>query len=516
MKERSLVSPVRRKSSDLKFVIMIIISTLLVLTGMYFLNDIILTIRLVELQASLRESNRAAARTDYLAMAAQFKLYLELYRGAIDEKRLDEEELNIIYLSTSAELGSKIAVMKYKEASKPIIAVMNLIRYMLGKPSIEAMIDNRTDSGLAVAYYFERNKKFRKALSVYDEAFSDGNVPGDKMPVIQLHRGFCYGVAGEYGTAKSIFIDIIKKYHGKNESTAAALMLQYLEDFLDELNKVRSSSETASQKAEKFFNLMAYNDALSILEKDGGGNEKERERKKYLEARCREETGDEEEAAKIYQEIIQNNHDTETAKDANRRLLVMSSADDKGDNLKTLAEKNNELIKDSEFVKMVDTSNKIKSNRQKLPPEAKKNIEHIMDLDAHENPGDRDSFDKFVSDAIKTTEETITREKIAASITPEPIKPAVVTATPAPRNTRPPEVKRTSQPTPESTIVPVHGKQSGQPFTKSYRDEKGNIVKVESYDANGNLEMTIYYEYDDSGNPAKIRVYDKNGRPMVD
>jgi tetratricopeptide (TPR) repeat protein len=505
--------PVRDKPGNLKFIILIILATAIVLTGVYFLNDIVLTIRLTELQALIRESNRELSRSDFLAMAAKFKLFLQLYKGTIDEKKLDEEELNMIYLSTSYEVRSKITLTKYSEAAKPVIAIINIIRFLLGKPPIGATIDNRTDAELSIAYYFERNKQYRKALSVYDEAFSNNKVLDDKVPVVLLHQGFCNGVIGDYGTAKSLFIRIIKKYYGADESTAAALMLQYLETFLSEIDNVKKSTDSAISRAQKLFMLMAYDEALSVLEKSGDDG-KDRAQKKFIEARCREETGDKDSAAKIYQDIIRNDHESETAKDSNRRLLVISTSDDKAQKLKELAKKNNELIKDPGFEHLVETSDKIKSNRDDLNLDDKKYLDQKIDSDKTENTTDRNEFDTFVNDSIKTTEETVALEKSETSLTPEPV--TIVIAVPTPRPSSPPVVKKTASPTPAAALTPVPAATQAKPFTKSYKDEKGNITKLESYDAEGNIEMTIYYEYDDRGNPVKIRVYDKNGRPMED
>jgi len=91
---------------------------------------------------------------------------------------------------------------------------------------------------------------------------------------------------------------------------------------------------------------------------------------------------------------------------------------------------------------------------------------------------------------------------------------------PTPRPSAPPAAKKTAPPVSATASVsvatPVPTKKPAEPITKSYRDEKGNVTKMESYDADGNLDMTIYYEYDTLGNPVKIRVYDKNGKPMED
>ena len=48
-------------------------------------------------------------------------------------------------------------------------------------------------------------------------------------------------------------------------------------------------------------------------------------------------------------------------------------------------------------------------------------------------------------------------------------------------------------------------------YTKHKYDAKGNEIKIEDYDGDGNLEGYIQFEYDDEGNEIKTELYDAEG-----
>jgi tetratricopeptide (TPR) repeat protein len=495
-----------------KFPILIIVATVFILAGMYFLNDIVLSIRMIELESFLREINREASQVDELGMVSKYKLHLDLYSNAIDEGKFDEEELKTVYLATSFEVQSNIPATKYESISEPVMWIINVFRAFLGKTPIRAAIENETDTELTLAYYFERNKHFRKALSIYEDALSAKKIVESKVAIVLLHEGYCRSLIGEYDKAKAIFVAIIRKYNNENIAITAALMLQYLETLQSEVNKVKQSGESDKIKSEKLYRLIAYEDALAVLEKIVPQNKKEADQIAYLNARCLEETGKTEESATVYQQIVQNGQDPDIAKMANSRLLIMGSADDEAKKLKDLAQKNNEVIGDKGFDRLLETSNRVEENREQLDPVNKKNIaeeirkERVSGNTAtgsakSKNNIDKEKLDIFVDESMKEINNKIDNKKGSPTIAPKPTTPLV------------PTPKPTTRQLPTEAIARTQTAEPGVPYTQNYQDANGNIYKSAVYDANGNLEKTIVYEYDDKGNAVKIKVYDKNGNP---
>jgi tetratricopeptide (TPR) repeat protein len=543
-----------------KFPLFLIVSTAVILTGMYFLNDIVLTVRMTELDGFLEQINREASKVDELGMLSKFKLHLALYNREIDDKKFDEEELSTVYLATSYEVRNKVSMTKYAGVSEPIIWIINLIRKVTGKAAIQTVIANPSDMDLALAYYFEMNKNFKHALSIYEKAVS--RITEDRVPIVLLHEGYCRSLIGDYDEAKSIFISIIKKYNNENIAITAALMLQYLETIRSEVTKVKASTDSDITKSEKLYRLIAYEDAIEVLKKIQPQNKKETDQIAFLNARCLEETGKTEESVKMYQGIIRSDRGSDAAKAANRRLLVMASVDENGEKMKELAKKNNELIRDSDFDSLLVTSDKVDTNKEKLDPAEKAKItdeiendkknEQALKGDSAMDSGSADTrdLDTFIAETIEsidaeegkaTAEQTTIEPKasenptfppapVPTSIRETPLPPAKLTSAPTPEATRTP----TSEPSPATAPTPA------KPYSKDfkdskgiiyktemynangkldaikYMDSKGNINKVEMYDEKGNLAKTIMYEFDKNGNPTKIKEYDGKGNLIDD
>jgi tetratricopeptide (TPR) repeat protein len=599
-----------RRIARNKFLILLVISMAAILAGMYFLNDIVLSIRMIELEGFLKAINREASQVDELGMVSKYKLHLSLYNEEIDEKKFDEEELETVYLATSFEVQSKTSTLKYSGVSEGIMWIINLLRMPLGKPPIQTAIDNPTDTELTLAYYFERNKNFRRALDIYKQALDGKIIAENKIPIVLLHEGYCQSLIGNYTDAKSVFISIIKDYNDENIAITAALMLRYLETIQSEVSKVRESGDSGVVKSEKLYRLIAYNDAIEVLQKIVPQNKKEELQISFLNARCLEETGKSEESVKLYQGIVLGDSGSDAAKMANRRLLIMASVDDEGENIKELAKKNNELIKDEEFDRMIETSDKVDANRDQLAPVYKSRItaqieEDIKESDSNQSAGslrgnEETRLDEFIDNSIRSIDEKTGHNPVSETTQPEPspkqseapiitptpaisaapapvatpvpafipttesIVPAtpesIKTATPditsspsaaptmepspnpatSPTSIPTPEVlptpnaspttEPTNEPTPVQTptitpgitpapeptmfVTPAPSAEPGKPFSRNFKDEKGNIYKTEMYDANGALEKTIVYEFDEDGNPIGIKVYDKNGNLM--
>ncbi|MBN1411162.1 MAG: tetratricopeptide repeat protein [Spirochaetales bacterium] len=508
------------------FIFILLISTVLIFLGMMFLNDIVKEIRLLELKAFLKEMNREDSNVDHLGMVSKYKLCKDLYENRINEKNLDSEELKTSYLIASFENQNKLQLDKYKDVAGPVIFILNLVRQILNKAPIETIIEGQTNNSIAIAYYYERNKDYEKALDVYGKILANTGLEKAKEPIIILHQGFCNAVIGNYETAKEKYLSIINNYNNENAAITAAILLKYLEEFQNEIEKVKNSKASGVEKSEQLFKLIAYKDALQVLDNVSVSDPKQKEKINYYKARCLEETGEKEESVKVYQELIQDNHESDYAKIANERILVISTMDVEGEKYKELAEKNNTLIQDESFNDLLEKSQKIedlykqednvinkskeifeaenvtepKSGNEVAAENTQTDAEIAMTNGEVENTSGNTEetaevkttretdIDRFISKAMKTIDKTIVEEEK---------KDAVEKA-------RLEEEKRKEQ-------TRINASKQ-KPYQKKYRDAQGNIFKVEQYSGTGKLEKYYVYEYDEEGNPVKILSYDSNGK----
>jgi hypothetical protein len=101
----------------------------------------------------------------------KYELYKRLYDNTITEPEFDLKELRMSFLSESdnEDISSDTTLPLFMN---PVLYTVNGIRFLLGKEAIFPGLRNDTFSYLDYAYYYERNKQYRNALVVYDEAFA--------------------------------------------------------------------------------------------------------------------------------------------------------------------------------------------------------------------------------------------------------------------------------------------------------------------------------------------------------
>lgn len=540
--------------TDQKFIIIIIITTILIISGMIFLNDVVVSIRMLELKAFLRDIDKKASDMSTVGMVSKFKLHKKLYEEKLNEDELNIEEYNITCRALSSEDHDDISVTKYKEIAPPILSIMNLVRLFLKKPPLEYILSNRENYKLALAYYTERQKKYNRALEIYDDLLSEDDIKADQIHIILLHQGYCLAIIGDYDKAKEKFLEIIKNFENEDVAITAARLLRFIEELEAEVRKVKESDDNPLIKSEKLYKLIAFKEALEILDKVVEEEDEELDKVQYLRARCYEETGEKETSVTIYQDIVdtsieEKDYDSETAKQANRRILLVSTTEEEGEKIKELSIKNNELIADPDFQELLDTATKLEtafveeekkikemekeeSLKTEPTPEIKEESEEMVADRQDEEPGEEEiDFEEFLDDSLKSVEEKIDELIEEQEITPAP----TLLPTPVPTQTR-----AKTRRTPIPTKSPEPTERTG-PYSMPYLDEEGKVEKVEEYNEAGFLirlkefndngdmfKVTEYdektgeidgyfvYEFDENGNPIKVYAYDADGNLKED
>ena len=474
------------------FIILLIIFSILILGVMIFMNDVIYYIHLHELNNYLTFLNREESNIDYLNMVRKYKLHRQWYEDHITSYEFDKEELKLAYITLENEnLNEQKTKNKYELISPYILKIINSFRQIFQKNPIQSDLVNELNN-LSTAYYFERNKAYQKALTSYELAFNDPNIPLEYIPIIILHEGFCHSIIGNYQVAEEKYLSIINQYNKKKISITAAILLQYITDFQNEIKKLRDSDEKSLVKSEKFFKLIAFNDALNEIEKVEKIDEDVIDKITYIKARCYEETGKKQESIKQYQTLINKNPESESAKQSNRRMLILSTEQNNKE-LKKLVKKNNELIKDEEFNKLSDITDKIEIMEKEL-------IKIRPELDAMEKTANSKKkteeieINNFISKALEKTEKQISKKSESKQ---KPVKPVV-------------RKKIVKKPIPQKTVQEL--KKPPEPYKKVHKDKNGKLIKLENFSADDKLTSFYTYEYNDTGKLAKMEVYDDKSK----
>ena len=332
---------------------------------MMFLNDVNLHIRIKELRLYMQKSTREDNNIDHIGLVMKYRIQKKMYESQLhqDEADVIEARVNSILSKTTAD--RKVSMERYQYVSIPSLFIINLFRKITNKEPIQNVWDDTANIYLAIAYYYERNNCFARALDIYARALKKETYNTNTMASIILHEGYCHSIMGNYKVARNRYLYVIKNYGDKPVAITALILLKYLEGFRSELVHVLKYEKDSLDKSEKLCKLIAYREALGVISKiENKSNPHDRPRIMYIKGVCLEGLSEKEKAIDSYQNIVVENIESPYARLANRRIYIAGSLATNGEKLKNLAVRNNREIRDPVFDKMVD-----QETRLRLPEE---------------------------------------------------------------------------------------------------------------------------------------------------
>lgn len=331
----------------------LVLVTVGIISLMVFLNDVNLNVRIKELRLYMQKSTREDNNIDHIGLVMKYRLQKKLY-----EKQSDEDETHIVEARVNSILSNamterNIVMERYQYISTPSLFIINFIRKIMNKEPIQNMWDDTANIYLAIAYYYERNNCFARALDIYSRALKAETHNTNTIASIILHEGYCHSIMGNYWIARNKYMYVIKNYSEKPVAITALILLRYLDGFRSELTRVLKE-EDSIEKSEKLCKLIAYKEALEVISKiDKNSKPQDHHRIMYIKAMCLEGLSEKEKAIETYQNIIAEDIKSPYARLANRRMYIAGYLAGNGGKLKDLAVSNNQTIKDPVFDRMV-------------------------------------------------------------------------------------------------------------------------------------------------------------------
>jgi len=222
---------------------------------------------------------------------------------------------------------------------------IDLIRRFTGKEPLPSQQDIENTQKLYEAFLLEHQRKYHRALTLYNELYpltSDIYLRG----VIRLHQGFCASLLDQKTQARRYFEEVISVHNEDNLGLVAALLLQHMDSFEAEEMRLSNSSMPALKRARKMVQLLRCKEATRILDTLQVSS-KDISEKFLLEARCAEESGQQEEAAQKYLKAIASDSSKVIARDANRRLFLLAQSPSDTTGLQAISVKLNTMLQDS-------------------------------------------------------------------------------------------------------------------------------------------------------------------------
>ena len=331
-----------------------------VIVGLTLLfNDINIQIRIKEIKVFLQRSNRDDNSIDHIGLVMKYRLHKKMYDSGISGEDSGIIEARVNSILSSREERSMVLPGRYRFMSVPVVFSINMIRRIIGLPLIEDINEEYVNLNLEVAYYYERNKDYKKAISVYEKILNDPSTGRALSASVLLHLGFCYSILGDYNLARLKYLTVIKEYGELSTAVTAAVMLRYLEGFRTEIERVLKTEKDSTEKGEKLYKLIAYTESYEVLRRvEKTASPSERDKIKFYKGRTLEELGESGKAVETYQQIIMDDPKSKYAQYSNRRIYLVGSVNIEGDKIKKLSMENNRLINDEILIKMADEDSK--------------------------------------------------------------------------------------------------------------------------------------------------------------
>lgn len=333
---------------------MIFIPIVLIFAVVFMFNRSVVSIHLNELSNAVDELNKKQRGFNTVDILFKYEINRRLYSGLITEAEYDREELKTISILTQQEASErKLGIFDY--ISMPAV---NGLRFLLGKPFLTLTKEQKeNNAALSLAFYHENNRRFRDAQNIYN-SFDEQK----KQSPVLLHEGYCLSLLGEHDDAVEKLTRIINENRNEEIAATAAILLMYITDFKQKADYlIKNGKGDNIDTVVKLVQLNSFQNAQEMLDRLEKSDTDEEVQAKiaYYRGRLLEETGEKSKAIETYQEMILEYYRYEVAKNANRRILVMSANRSDREEINALAIENNKLLKDEEFENILELNENI-------------------------------------------------------------------------------------------------------------------------------------------------------------
>lgn len=326
----------------------IILIGCLILFSLYT-NEAIIQYRMDEYNRAMETLSQTYNSSHALNMLARFELIKK-------RQNMPDEDETGLELKLQSLASGKLLVTDAHEASiksKIIGAAINGVGFILGKKKSKADVPNKVMNNLEVAYFYERSRKYDKAIEIYAKGLSDKDLPPEVSATLLLHRGFCSSLMGDYEKAKGDFDKTARLVPESEESRVATRLKELTQGLEDQVKLALESKQAPFQSGKQMFLLANYAEAAKSLQKvlsSPSSDSLERIQSRYLYARSQEELGQDSDAVLTYRTVIQQAPNSEEAKKANRRLYVLGKFYNNDEDLAKSALKKMEKYQDFKFI----------------------------------------------------------------------------------------------------------------------------------------------------------------------
>lgn len=314
-------------------------------------NDAIIEYRMKEYNRSMEALSQSYNSGHALNMLARFELIKQ--RQNIQE----EDDETALEMKLQSLASQKLINRQTEEKGMQTRAIEMVIRgmgFVLGKKKVETEVSPGLAQEMEVAYFYERSRKYDKAMGVYSKGLESAEKNPEVSATLLLHRGFCASLLGEYAKAIEDFRRAVALVPESEEARVAMRLSEITMGLQEEVRLAKASKDQSPfQSGRRLFLLANYAEAARSLQKvilDANADERQKIESRYLYARAQEELGQDSDAVLTYRGLIQQDPEGAFAKKANRRLYVLGKFYSNDEDLAKTALKKIEQYQDFTFI----------------------------------------------------------------------------------------------------------------------------------------------------------------------
>ena len=347
-----------------RVIIFSVILSLMLISFLFFVNKMVISIRLNELKTSLQDLDKNEGSIDHISLIATYELHKKIYEERITQDTADSIEQKLNSLSLPVKADDVLSLDIYRLLAFPAVGMINLNRKILGKPPVRYIRNNSDEfEHLDNAYYDERNFFFKRAIYEYDKVLLHKNISSTLKSSILLRQGYCYALAGDNEKAKYNYNTIITEYSNESSAITASILIRYLEGFTLAREKVLYDSSDPLLKSQKLVSLLAYEKALDIINStELISGSRDLSRILYFKARCYSGLGQPEKAVENYLKVITSTPDSQYAKFSNRKLFQIGTSAGGNNTILETSKRINKKLKDSVLSQMIEDQKDVQSS----------------------------------------------------------------------------------------------------------------------------------------------------------
>lgn len=295
-----------------------LLTAALVLAVLYAGRNLLYT----ELQWHFEKSALLSGNINQVLMLSKYENRFRLLQDSISQDQADANEYRLGRALGFDKPHIDTTVFTADMFTKASAYGIDQMRRILGKPPLPDQQDLATTQRLFEAFQLEYRYRYTEALSTYESLLQISTDPV-LTGTIRLHMGFCNAMLEQKQSARTHYLWVMDNHRMDAMGHAAFQLLSHMERLDNERKKLQSANLPALAKARRYVQLMQCPEALRILDTLQLNSASEPERL-ILRGRCDEEAGNTQLAANHYLKAVAKGSYSPAAREANRRLFMVS------------------------------------------------------------------------------------------------------------------------------------------------------------------------------------------------